>query len=180
MASWSESSPDQPAQPPYPYGPSYWVPPPPRQPSRGLAIAFTILIGLWTVGLVVAANAVDWLVHDALLALDVAYPAWVALIVAWLPVLLAGLPALLLGLLSRVDFARAAGQGWAIALLLGAALGTVRLIPLTLHELYLATLALVAGLGAVATRRLSRARRREAAAKPWMSLVALAAGPPTP
>src|SRR5688572_4458462 len=117
-----------------------------KQPSRGWAIAFCIIIGLWVVGWVTVPHALGWLVADGLVALGVTLPAWVWPALGGITALLAMFPAALLGGLSKVDFTRAAGRAWALAALLGGLLGGLRLIPVAYQEFYLAALAVAAAL----------------------------------
>jgi subtilisin family serine protease len=104
----------------------------------------TIVTGVWLVAVVTGAHALAWLAKEALTDLELGLPGWLAPVAAWVPVLPAVIPALLLARFARLDFARVAGRGWAVGLLLGALLGTVRAVPPTYREVYLVVLALVA------------------------------------
>ncbi|MET7392342.1 S8 family serine peptidase [Dactylosporangium sp. NPDC005572] len=147
--------------------------PPPRPPSRGWAIALTILVGLWTVALVVVVNAVLWLVGDTLTISGMTMSRAFWLLGAVLVTLLSGVPALLLGLLSRVHFARTAGRQWAFAALFGGVLSAARLIPETYHELYLAVIAVAAAIGAAIHTGVTGRRER---AEGWLFWLSLAVG----
>jgi len=120
-------------------------------PSRrawGWSLALTILLGFWTVAVVVLPEALVWLIGDSLVIEGLSMPRVIWPLAPLLALLLAGLPALLLGLLSPVRFARTAGRQWLLTCGFGAALGCVRLIPPTYHEVYLAALAAVAAIAA--------------------------------
>jgi subtilisin family serine protease len=134
-----------------------------RPPSRGLAIAMTILTGLWIAAVLVVLHAVGWFVGEVLTELELPVPAWLAPAGAWVPAVLAVVPAILLATLSRIEFARLAGRVWLEAIVIGAILGTVRVIPVTYREVYLLVLALVA---------LAMARRRiqSQAGDQWLSI----------
>jgi subtilisin family serine protease len=134
--------------------------PVPRRPSRGLAIAMTILTGLWIAGVLVVLHAVGWFAGEVFTELEIPAPGWLVPAVAWVPAVLAVVPAILLATLSRVDFARTAGRVWLEAIVIGAILGTVRMIPVTYREVYLAVLALVALALALALLRGSSAKNR--------------------
>jgi subtilisin family serine protease len=155
----------------------YPPPPPPPGPNRGLGIALMIITGLWTVGLTVVGHFVGWFVGEALTELEQPVPGWVWLLAAWVPALLAALPAVLLGTLSRLDFVRWTGRGWAFAALAGGLLGTARLIPLPFHEVYLAVLALVAAGAAILGPAGPRADPPgPPIGRTWLALISLAAG----
>jgi len=76
--------------------------------------------------------------------LEVPDPWWVWPVVAWLPAILGAIPAVLLATLSRLSWVRVVGRGWASAALVGAVLGTVRLVPGAFYEGYLGLLAVAA------------------------------------
>src|SRR5690242_1889315 len=136
-----------------------------RPPSRGLAIAMTILTGLWIAAVLVVLHVVGWFVGEVFTELEIPQPAWLALAVAWVPAVIAALPAILLTALSRVEFARLSGRVWLEAIGIGTILGTIREIPVTYREVYLAVLALVAAVLAVVSRRATKG-------DPWLSAAA--------
>jgi subtilisin family serine protease len=113
---------------------------------------------------------VTWLFGEVLLELGTQLR-WVRVLAAVLVAVLTALPAVLLGWLSKVDWARAAGQGWTFAAVAGGGLGLARAVPVAFHELYLALLALLALGGAAVLRRRSYGN-----VPPWVVLLALAAG----
>ncbi len=98
----------------------------------------TIVTGTWIAGVLVVLHVVGWFVGEAYTELEVPVPAWLVPTVAWVPAALAVVPAILLAALSRLDFARLAGRVWIEAAVIGALLGTVRVIPTTYREVYLA------------------------------------------
>ncbi|GAA2604334.1 S8 family serine peptidase [Dactylosporangium fulvum] len=150
------------------------VPPgPSKPPSRGWAVALTILVGLWTVGVVVVVNAALWLVGDTLVISGLSMPLPFWLLGAALTTLLTGVPALLLSLLSRMWFARLAGRQWLLLTLFGGLLGAARLIPNTYHELYLAVLAIAAAIVAAVHRAVTGRREH---ADGWLFWLSLAVG----
>src|SRR6185437_8634163 len=135
-----------------------------RPPSRGLAIAMTILTGLWIAGVLVVLHAVGWFVGEVFTELEIPVPGWLAPAVAWAPAAVAVVPAILLATLSRIQFARTAGRVWLEAVVVGAVLGTVRVIPVTYRETYLLVLALAAL--AIALPR----ARKETERDEWLSI----------
>ncbi|MEV6926955.1 S8 family serine peptidase [Dactylosporangium sp. NPDC051485] len=144
--------------------------------ARGWALALTILLGLWTVAVVVLPNAVVWLIGDTLVIEGLTMPRVVWVLVALFTFLLAGVPALLLAQLSPVPFARTAGRQWLLASGFGALLGLARLIPTTFHELYLAVLAALAAIAAAVHMSIKGRLGPRAAPDRWMFWLSLAAG----
>src|SRR4051794_33231500 len=111
-----------------------------RPPSRGLAIAMTIITGLWIAAVLVVLHVVGWFVGEVFTELEIPQPAWPAPALAWVPAVIAALPATPLAALSRVEFARLSGRVWVEAIGIGAILGTFRVVPVTYREAYLAVL----------------------------------------
>ncbi|MFC4997213.1 S8 family serine peptidase [Dactylosporangium cerinum] len=141
--------------------------------SRGLALALTIVLGLWAVAVTVAVHGGGWLVGQGLVALGSGLPRWFWPVAGWLVAVLVAGPALLLARLSPLPFARTAGLQWAITALLGGLLGTLRLIPDTYHEVYLAALAVTAAIAASVWRAVrGRAERSDG----WLLWLSLAIG----
>jgi subtilisin family serine protease len=140
--------------------------------ERGWALAVTIVLGLWTVGVVVGTNALLWIIGDTLLIEGLSLPLFVWLLGSVLTVLLAGVPALVLGQLARVPFARTAGRQWLLTAVFGGLLGTARLVPNTYHELYLAVLAVLAAITAAVHMTITGRRERADGRLFWLSLAA--------
>jgi hypothetical protein len=158
MAMFTPTGPWPPPAAPGPLGP------PPPGPG---AIIATVFVGLWAVALTVVAQLAGWLSDQVLLATGYATPPWFWPVLGLVNAVLVGLPAILLATIPRSPAARAAGRAWFLGALALGLLGLLRMIPSVRHEAYLAALALVAGVGAWAVRRVDRAvaarRAREAA-----------------
>jgi subtilisin family serine protease len=135
-----------------------------RAPSRGLAIAMILLTGLWIAGVLVVLHAIGWFIGEVFTELEIPAPGWLVPAGAWVPAVLAVVPAILLATLSRIEFARIAGRVWLEAIVIGAMLGTIRVIPVTYREVYLAVLALVALVLALLSRH------QKAENDPWLSI----------
>ncbi|WDZ85588.1 S8 family serine peptidase [Micromonospora cathayae] len=149
-------------QPAPPFGPP--VPPPAPAPPGALPVVAAVLVGCWTVAVVLLPQVVGWLVEQVMLATGADRPVWLWPVVSLLTILLVGVPALLLALVPRSGSVRTAGRCWLAGALALGALGLLRTIPPVHHEAYLAALAVVAALTAVvATRLLARGRRLPAA-----------------
>ncbi|MEV8513484.1 S8 family serine peptidase [Dactylosporangium sp. NPDC051484] len=152
---------------------------PPTTPSRhawGWSLALTILLGLWTVAVVVVPNAIVWLIGDTLVIEGLSLPVVFWPLVSLLAALLAGVPALLLAQLSPVQFARTAGRQWLLASIFGVLLGLARLIPDTYHEVYLAALAALAAVTAAVHMTVTGRLERRIQPDRWMFWLSLAAG----
>lgn len=175
--------------PPQPYGQSPPVPPPPvgfgppppgwggppaQPPSNVWAVLATVAVGLWAVVVTLPLTAAGWLVDEMLLISGLAQPAWLWPAEALLNAVLVGVPAVLLAAVPRSQAVRATGRAWLLGAVTLGVLGMLRAIPVLSHELYLATLALVAGLGSMLVRRVNAVGpgRAELAA----TLVAVAGG----
>jgi subtilisin family serine protease len=137
--------------PPYPNRPNL---PPAR--SSPWPIVAAVLIGCWTVAVVVPTELGGWLVDQLLLASGLDRAVWLWPALALLTVVLAGVPALLLALLPSADAVRASGRAWLGGLLALGTLALPRALPPAHHEGYLAALAVIAALLAAVLGRLSR------------------------
>ncbi|MEV4759061.1 S8 family serine peptidase [Micromonospora sp. NPDC049559] len=117
-----------------------------------------VLAGLWTVAVTVAAQAVDWLVDQVMLATGLTQPAWAWPVVGLVDAVLVGVPAGLLALLPRSAALRSAGRVWLLGALAVGLIGLLRAVPPAQHELYLGALAAAAALATWAVRRWARSR----------------------
>lgn len=132
-----------------------------------------VLVGLWAVGVTLPLAAAGWLIDELLLVSGLDQPAWLWLVVAPLNAVLVGVPAALLAALPRSATVRVTGRVWLLGAGALGALGVLRAVPVLNHELYLAVLAVVAGLAAVLLRRLAGATARR---EPVAALFAIAGG----
>ncbi|GGK29482.1 hypothetical protein GCM10010124_22780 [Pilimelia terevasa] len=138
--------------------------PPPVSPGRAGGVVGTVLVALWTVGVVAGGQAVGWFVDQASLASGFAlpYPLWAGGALG--TALLVAVPAVLLATLARPAWARAAGWTWTAAAALLAWLGLARLVPPAEAERYLLLLTALAAAAALALRRLRPAAPADAPA----------------
>ncbi|HEX5540511.1 MAG TPA: S8 family serine peptidase [Micromonospora sp.] len=168
-----------PAPPPPPSGGRPpWIPPPPGPPHTAgggspWAVVAAVVVGLWAVGVTLVAQAVGWLADQLLLVSGLPRPGWLWSLVALGNGLLVALPAGLLARLPRSAAIRAAGRVWLLGGFAVGGFGTLRAIPMPHHELYLAALALTAGVAALVLRRRSPRPDRSA---PAGTLLGVAAG----
>src|SRR5688500_11440117 len=102
----------------------------PRPPRRGLTIAFAIVTGVVVVGCTVLTQGLTWFV-DEVLTVSPGYdlPDFAWALAGWVGSILAFVGALCLALVPRLEWARDLGRYWLAAVLLGAALGTARIVP---------------------------------------------------
>ncbi|GAA4246755.1 S8 family serine peptidase [Dactylosporangium darangshiense] len=156
--------------------PAFTVPSAPSRRAWGWSLALTILLGFWTVAVVVVPEAVVWLIGDTLVIEGLSMPLLIWPLVPLVALLLAGLPALLLAQLSPVRFARTAGRQWLLAFVFGVVLGFARLIPPTYHELYLAVLAALAAIAAAVHMTVTGRLERPIPPQRWVFWLSLAAG----
>ncbi len=112
-----------------------------------------VFVGLWAVGVTVSGQSIGWLVDQILLLTGLSQPAWGWPVVAVINAVLVGVPAGLLAALPRAQAVRAAGRAWLLGAVVLGLLGLLRALPERQHELYLAALALAAGLLALLIRR---------------------------
>ncbi|MFI6238962.1 S8 family serine peptidase [Micromonospora sp. NPDC050795] len=130
-------------QPAY-QGPSYRSPPWP--------VVAAVLVGCWTVAVTVGTQTGGWLTDQVLLGFGRDRLGWLWPVLGLATVVLAGTPALLLAMLPRSGAVRATGRAWLIGAIALGVLTLLRAVPPVHHEAYLAALAGVASLGALAVR----------------------------
>ncbi|WP_203864314.1 S8 family serine peptidase [Plantactinospora endophytica] len=152
---------------PWPVGPGR-----PAPPAGGgvWPVVAAALVGVWAVGTTVGSQSIAWLVEQVLLVAGLDQQNWLWPTIAVANALLVGVPAGLLAALPRSPAVRAAGRAWLLGAIALGALGLLRAIPPTLPEVYLAGVAVVAGLAALLIRHLggrpSQARQPESARQP--------------
>ncbi|MFC7550829.1 S8 family serine peptidase [Plantactinospora sp. GCM10030261] len=126
-------------------------------------VVAAVFVGLWAVAVAFGTQSVGWLVAQVLLVSGIEQPGWSRSVPAVGGAILVAVPAALLAGLPRSVPVRAAGRVWLLGSAALAVLGLVRTIPMAEHEVYLAVLALTAGLAAAGLGRATR-RRAPAAA----------------
>lgn len=129
--------------------------------ARPLEIVFSLLVGLWVIGLTWLVQIVTWVVEQLAIIDGRTLPGWGWPLAVWINALLAGAPAVVLMLASKAPAVRAAGRTWSIAALALGVLGSLRAIPPAQNEIYLAALALAAAVlgGAVLALERDSGRR---------------------
>ncbi|MFY1689531.1 S8 family serine peptidase [Plantactinospora sp. WMMB782] len=138
-------------------------------------VVAAVLVGVGTVGVTVGSQAVAWLVEQVLLVSGLDGQVWLWPTTGVVNALLVGIPAGLLAALPRSPAVRAAGRAWLLGALALGALGLLRVVPPRLPEVYLAGLAVAAGLGAQLIRRFGR-RPEQVRAEPAAVGLAVAGG----
>ncbi|MGH3713398.1 MAG: S8 family serine peptidase [Micromonosporaceae bacterium] len=127
--------PPQPPGPPWQSAPSPW--------PGYLATAYVGFVGLVSSGVAGLVQLGAWFFEQVGLAQDTATPSWpIVNVVSAVIVLLFAIPILFFP--SRWQGLRAAGRAWIAGALLLGLLGSLRALPIVLHELYLGALTLVA------------------------------------
>ncbi|HEU4424377.1 MAG TPA: peptidase S8, partial [Pilimelia sp.] len=145
--------------PVWPAPPAYPPPPAPAGTGGGAgAIVAAVALGVWAVGLTVVVQGLGWLVDQILLASGFTTPPWLWPLAAVVNALLVAVPAALLAIVPRSPAVRSAGRAWLLGAIALGGFGLLRAIPVLHHEAYLASLALLATIGAIVLR--ARARRR--------------------
>ncbi|MEO3821766.1 S8 family serine peptidase [Plantactinospora sp. B24E8] len=125
-------------------------------------VVAAVLVGLWTVGVTVVAQTVGWAVDQTLLVAGLDRPVWLWPAIGLANALLVGVPTGLLALLPRSPAVRATGRAWLLGAITLGVLLTLRAIPTTAHEVYLAGFAATAALATVLIRRLGSGIHRSA------------------
>ncbi|WJK37934.1 S8 family serine peptidase [Solwaraspora sp. WMMA2065] len=115
-----------------------------------------VAIAIWSVGVTVFAQAGGWLTDQVLQASGLPTPAVVWPLIAFGNALLVGVPTMLLALVPRSPAVRATGRAWLVAAFALGGFGLLRAVPTVHHELYLATLTVLAAGGAAGLRALRR------------------------
>ncbi|MEW1586020.1 S8 family serine peptidase [Micromonospora vinacea] len=116
------------------------------------AIVAAVLVGCWTVAVTVGTQTGGWLTDQVLLGFGRDRLGWLWPVLGLATVVLVGTPALLLAVLPRSAAVRATGRAWLLGALALGVLTLLRVVPPVHHEAYLAALAAVALLGALAVR----------------------------
>ncbi|MGC5289920.1 S8 family serine peptidase [Micromonospora sp. DT231] len=127
-------------------------------------VVAAVFVGCWTVAVTVATQTGGWLTDQLLLGFGRDRVGWLWPVLGLAAVVLVGTPALLLAMLPRSTTVRATGRLWLTAALVLGVLTVLRVVPPVHHEAYLAALAGVALLGALAVRRSARRAAYPAAA----------------
>lgn len=136
-------------------------------------VVAAVLIGVAGVAVTVGGQVAAWLVEQFLLVAGLTSPAWLAPAASAMSAVLLGGAATLLATLPQSPALRQTGRAWALSAAALAVLSLPRAIPLPHHELYLVTVAVLAGLAALLLRR----RRRDPdRASPAAMALGLAAG----
>ncbi|MCW6007918.1 S8 family serine peptidase [Micromonospora sp. CPCC 205371] len=133
--------------------------------SPGSVVA-AVLVGLWAVGVTVVTQALGWLIDQVLLVSGLATPAWMWPFIGVVNAVLVGVPAALLAAIPQGTAVRSAGRAWLIGAVALGGLGLLRAVPMPQNEIYLASLTLLALVGAVVLRQ----------PRPEISLPAVAGG----
>jgi hypothetical protein len=107
------------------------------------------------VALTTGAQVVVWLVDQVLLATGGPMPGWAWPVTSLLDAALVAVPAALLATIPRSPAVRAAGRAWLTGAVALGVLGLLRAVPAIHNEAYLASLAVLAALGALVLRRLA-------------------------
>ncbi|MET8093608.1 S8 family serine peptidase [Micromonospora sp. NPDC005220] len=115
-------------------------------------VVAAVLVGCWTVAVTVGTQTGGWLTDQVLLGFGRDRLGWLWPLLGLATVVLVGTPALLLAVLPRSAAVRATGRAWLIGALALGLLTLLRVVPPVHHEAYLAALAGVAALSAVAVR----------------------------
>ncbi|MEE6259240.1 S8 family serine peptidase [Plantactinospora sonchi] len=136
-----------PAVPPYP-------PPVGATGASPWPVVAAVLVGVWTVGVTVGAQALGWLGDQLVLVAGLDRPAWLWPAVGLGNALLVGVPAGLLAALPRSPAVRATGRAWLLGTVTLGVLLALRALPPTAHEAYLAGFAATVTLATVLIRRL--------------------------
>ncbi|MEW2141379.1 S8 family serine peptidase [Micromonospora vinacea] len=129
----------------------------PAQPGLGdrsspWPVVAAVLVGCWTVAVTVGTQTGGWLTDQVLLGFGRDRLGWLWPVLGLATVVLVGTPALLLAVLPRSAAVRATGRAWLLGALALGVLTLLRVVPPVHHEAYLAALAAVALLGALAVR----------------------------
>ncbi|MGC4748803.1 S8 family serine peptidase [Micromonospora sp. DT201] len=120
--------------------------------SSPWAVVAAVLVGGWTVAVTVATQAGGWVTDQVLLGFGRDRVGWLWPVLGLATVVLVGTPALLLAVLPRSAMVRATGRVWLLGALALGVLTLLRVVPPVHHEAYLAALAGVALLTALAVR----------------------------
>ncbi|MEV1071905.1 S8 family serine peptidase [Micromonospora parva] len=115
-------------------------------------VVAAVLVGCWTVAVTVGTQTGGWLTDQVLLGFGRDRFGWLWPVLGLATVALLGTPALLLAVAPRSAAVRATGRAWLIGALALGVLTLLRVVPPVHHEAYLAALAGVALLGALAVR----------------------------
>ncbi|MBQ1015467.1 peptidase S8, partial [Micromonospora sp. M51] len=115
-----------------------------------------VLVGCWTVAVTVGTQTGGWLTDQVLLGFGRDRFGWLWPVLGLATVALLGTPALLLAVAPRSAAVRATGRVWLLGALALGVLTLLRVVPPVHHEAYLAALAGVALLGALAVRWAAR------------------------
>ncbi|MEU1397388.1 S8 family serine peptidase [Micromonospora zamorensis] len=116
------------------------------------SVVAAVLVGCWTVAVTAATQTGGWVTDQVLLGFGLDRVGWLWPVLGLTTVVLVGTPALLLAVLPRSAAIRATGRAWLIGGLALGVLTLLRVVPPVHHEAYLAGLAGVALLSALATR----------------------------
>ncbi|MEU1585822.1 S8 family serine peptidase [Micromonospora sp. NPDC005710] len=120
------------------------------------SVVAAVLVGCWTVAVTAGTQTGGWLTDQVLLSFGRDRLGWLWPVLGLTGAVLAGTPALLLAVLPRSAAVRATGRAWLIGALALGLLTFLRVVPPVHHEAYLAALAGVALLSALAVRRSAR------------------------
>ncbi|WP_433264728.1 S8 family serine peptidase [Micromonospora vinacea] len=126
--------------------------PGPSDRSSPWPVVAAVLTGCWTVAVTVGTQTGGWLTDQVLLGFGRDRLGWLWPVLGLATVVLLGTPALLLAALPRSAAVRATGRVWLIGALALGVLTLLRVVPPVHHEAYLAALAGVALLSALAVR----------------------------
>ncbi|MBQ1029378.1 S8 family serine peptidase [Micromonospora parva] len=119
-------------------------------------VVAAVLVGCWTVAVTVGTQTGGWLTDQVLLGFGRDRFGWLWPVLGLATVALLGTPALLLAVAPRSAAVRATGRVWLLGALALGVLTLLRVVPPVHHEAYLAALAGVALLGALAVRWAAR------------------------
>ncbi|MEU4472333.1 S8 family serine peptidase [Micromonospora sp. NPDC023888] len=119
-------------------------------------VVAAVFVGCWTVAITVATQAGGWLTDQVLLGFGRDRVGWLWPVLGLVTIVLVGTPALLLAVLPRSTTVRATGRVWLFGALALGVLTVLRVVPPVHHEAYLAALAVVAVLSALAVRLSAR------------------------
>ncbi|WP_328369721.1 S8 family serine peptidase [Micromonospora zamorensis] len=120
--------------------------------SSPWSVVAAVLVGCWTVAVTAATQTGGWVTDQVLLGFGLDRVGWLWPVLGLTTVVLVGTPALLLAVLPRSAAVRATGKAWLIGGLALGVLTLLRVVPPVHHEAYLAGLAGVALLSALAAR----------------------------
>lgn len=120
--------------------------------SSPWSVVAAVLVGCWTVAVTAATQTGGWVTDQVLLGFGLDRVGWLWPVLGLTTVVLVGTPALLLAVLPRSAAVRATGRAWLIGALALGVLTLLRVVPPVHHEAYLAGLACVALLSALAAR----------------------------